>query len=144
MPQGTDVVAGLYSTTISAPYGFLEFESNGAGQWTLSDGAAATSGFVSSNAPASISSAFSGQATIGLSQPVTPFSISEPRLKSGMRPVISPLNPYAARNGVIAGVTLTGFAPGKFDALAIVTTLDGRVAPSQAARVLLTLNYIGA
>jgi hypothetical protein len=144
MPQGTDVVVGAYSATINAPFGFLEFESNGVGQWTMSDGAAAASGFTSSAAFVSTSSAFSGQATIGLSQPVTPLSIADPRLKSGMRPVISPLNPYAAKTGLIVGVTLTAFAAGRFDALAIVTTLDGRVAPAQAARTLLTLNYIGA
>jgi hypothetical protein len=61
-----------------------------------------------------------------------------------MRPVISALNPDALASGTIVAVSLTAFAPGRFDALAIVTTLDGRIAPSQIARTLLTLNYIGA
>jgi hypothetical protein len=146
-PQGTDVVVGVYSSTIATPYGFLELESNGIGQWTMSDGSNSSSSGAAqtiSAASRSTSAAFSGQAIIGLSQPITPFSIAEPRLNAAMRPVISPLNPYSLKNGVIIGVTLTAFAVGKFDALAIVTTLDGRIAPSQMAYSLLTLNYIGA
>ena len=143
-PQGADVVAGLYSSTIAAPYGFLELESNGVGQWTISGGAGWSSGPMPALSTSSTASAFSGQAIIGLSQPLTAFSIFEPRLKAAMRPVISPLNPHVAKNGVMIAVTLTGFAAGKFDALAVVTTLDGRIAPSQSARTLLTLNYIGA
>jgi len=140
-PQGTDVVVGVYSSTIATPHGFLEFESNSIGQWTMSDGAGGAQ--TTSTASTSTSAAFSGQAIVGLSQPITHFSIAEPRLNAAMRPVISPLNPYSLKNGVIIGVTLTAFAAGKFDALAIVTTLDGRIAPSQMARSLLTLNYIG-
>lgn len=152
VPQGADVIVGVYSSTIATAYGFLEFESNGAGQWTMTDGAGAgppgSPALLPTSSPSTIAPsrfpAFSGQAIVGLSQPISAFSIAEPRLEAGMCPVICALNPCALTAGTIVAVSLTAFAPGKIDALAIVTMLDGRMAPSQLARTLFTLNYIGA
>jgi len=146
-PQGSDVLAGAFAPVITSAYGYLEIESNGVGQWTMTDGvgaagaAASTSSAVSATAAAL---AFSGQAVLALSQPITPFSVSEPRLKAALRPVIAPVNAQALKSGLIAAVTLTGFAAGRFDGLVLLTTLDGKPAPSALARLLLTLTYIGA
>jgi hypothetical protein len=146
-PQGTDVLAGAFASAITTAYGFLEVESNGAGQWTQTDGiptGSASSIVVAAGQSAStVPAPFSGQAIIGVSQPVSPLSISDPRIKAATRVVVSALNPLALSKGLIVSINLTGAAAGKLDALAVISTLDGKIAPSQMARVMLTLNYIG-
>jgi len=136
-PQGSDVMAGAFASAIATPYGYLELESNGAGQWTFTDGilpGAASAAFANSGQAASSSPAsFGGQAIIGLVQPVTAVSISDARIKATTRVVISALNPLAQSKGLLASINLTGTAAGKFDALAVVATLDGKIASSQTA-----------
>jgi Putative phage tail protein len=52
IPSGTDVIVGALSNIIGAAYGFVELESNGAGQWTISDAVASgsTASIASNNA----------------------------------------------------------------------------------------------
>jgi len=146
-PQGADVLAGAFASVITTAYGYLEVESNGAGQWTQTDGVptGSTPTTIVSNANVANpgSPAFGGQAIIGIAQPVVGLTVSDMRIKPTTRLVVSALNPLAQSKGLIVSINLTGAAAGKFDALAMVATLDGKIAPSQMARVLLTLNYIG-
>ena len=149
VPAGSDVVAGLYPNAITAPYGYLELESSPNGQWTMTDGASSGSivNTLVSNAtitnPTAGSSAFGGQAIVGLTQPVAALTIADARIKATTRLAVSAHNPLALAKGLIVSINLTGAGAGKFDALATVATLDGKIAPSQMARLLLTLNYIG-
>jgi hypothetical protein len=147
VPAGADIIVGALSNVISFPYGFVEVESNGVGQWTVSDAASGGAPGAASpfgSPPVPLNSAFSGQATIGVSQPVFTAVIAEPRFKSGMRPVVSVISPLVASNGIIALVNVVGYAPGQISILGVLLTLDGKTAPSQKARLLLTLSYIGA
>ena len=149
VPTGSDIIAGLYPNAIAAPYGYLEFESNASGQWTMTDGALSGSivnTLVSNTNVTNLtagSAAFSGQALVGLSQPVAAVSVADARIKATTRLAVSVLNPLALSKGLIVSINMTGVAAGKFDALATVATLDGKIAPSQMARLLLTLTYIG-
>ena len=149
IPTGSDILAGGFSNAIAAPYGYLEVESNAVSQWTMSDGV--SSGTVANTILSNTNvtnltagpAAFGGQAIIGLSQPVAVLTIADPRIRSATRLVVSALNPLALAKGLIVSINLTGASAGKFDALATIATLDGKIAPSQMARLLLTLNYIG-
>ena len=146
-PQGSDVLAGAFASVMTTPYGYIEIESNGAGQWTQTDGVptgASSPAASSASAPGSTMPApFSGQAIVGIAQPVAALTVGDARIKAATRLVASPLNPFALSKGLIVSINLTGSAAGKFDALAMVATLDGKIAPSQMARIVLTLNYIG-
>ncbi len=147
IPSGTDVVVGGYSNAISVAYGYVEVESNGIGQWTISGVApagAAIASFASGSTIAAPNSAFSGQATLGTSQPVFTAVLVEPRLKTGMRPIVNVVNPLVASSGVMAIVNVVGYAPGEISIFGVLLTLDGKTAPAQKARILLTLSYIGA
>lgn len=150
LPQGTDVLAGAFSSSIFTPYGYLELESNGVGQWTMSDGVSSTgAGSTSSSSSTASASAstgaapFSGQAIIGVAQPVFSAVIAEPRLKAGMRPIVGVVNAAIASRGVLADVNITGFAAGEISVFGVLFTLDGKPAPAAMARAILTLNYIG-
>jgi hypothetical protein len=118
-PQGTDVLAGQFSPTIATPYGFLEVESNGLGQWTMSDG---------------LLSQGSGATTTGSSSTSSTTAAS----------LLGVVNGEIARRGVIAEVNITGFEPGEIRLFGVIFTLDGKIAPGSMAHLLLTLNYIGA
>lgn len=146
VPGGTDVLAGAYPPSIAIPYGFLEVESNGVGQWTMSDGVASASSSSSSTSSVvgSSTGAFSGQAIIGVSAPLFSAVIAEPRLKAGMRPIVGIVNPLIASRGILADVNITGFAPGEISIFGVLFALDGKLAQQQLSRLLLTLNYIGA
>ncbi len=146
VPQGTDVLAGVFSNTITTANGYLELESNGAGQWTMSDGlaAGASSSATAATTPGvSAPSPFSGQALIGVQKTVFAAMIAEPRLKPGMRPVISVVNPFLITKGLAVDVCITSFAPGIISIAGVVFMIDGRPAPDGVARLLLALNYMG-
>jgi len=149
VPQGSDVLVGVFSNTITTALGYLELESNGAGQWTMSDGltvgsptgasaATATSGTTGASA-----SPFSGQALIAVPKTVFAATIAESRLKAGMRPVVSVVNPLLITKGLAVDVCITGFAPGFISIAGVVFMIDGRPAPDGVARLLLALNYMG-
>jgi hypothetical protein len=44
----------------------------------------------------------------------------------------------------MAIVNIGGYAPGEISLFGVLLTLDGKTAPSQRARMILTLNYLGA
>jgi hypothetical protein len=148
VPAGTDGIAGAFSNAIGAAYGFVELESNGIGQWTISNAVAAGAATINaSSAIANIAPAatrISGQAVIGVSQPVFSLVISEPRLKAGMRPVVAVVNPFGASSGTMAIVNISAYAPGEISVFGVLLTLDGKTAPSQKARMIVTFNYLGA
>jgi hypothetical protein len=148
VPAGTDAIAGAFSNAIGAAYGFVELESNGIGQWTISNAVAAGAATINaSSAIANIAPAatrISGQAVIGVSQPVFSLVISEPRLKAGMRPVVAVVNPFGASSGTMAIVNISAYAPGEISVFGVLLTLDGKTAPSQKARMIVTFNYLGA
>jgi hypothetical protein len=149
VPQGTDVLVGVFSNTITTALGYLELESNGAGQWTMSDGLMAgttTAGTVAPGSTAGVTTSgmpFSGQALIGVQKTVFAATIAEPRLKAGMRPIISLVNPLLLTKGLTVDASIVSFAPGFISIGGVVFMIDGRPAPDGVARLLLTLNYIG-
>ena len=145
VPLGPDVIAGQFSTTIAGGYGFLEFESNGVGQWTMTDGVPAGSSAPLSPAAAPFgASAFSGQAVFAVMQPMFSLTVSEPRLRAGMRPVVQAVNPAAAAKGLLALLNVTNFAPGQFTVFGALLSADGKSPAAPASRTLLTIAYIGA
>jgi hypothetical protein len=123
-------------------------ESNGIGQWTIFDAVpAGSTAIVASSAMANAipgAATISGQAVIGVSQPVFSAVIAEPRLRSGMRPLVAVVNPLVASSGIIAIVNISGYASGQISVFGVLLTLDGKTAPSHKARMILTLNYLGA
>jgi hypothetical protein len=146
VPQGTDVLVGVFSSTVTTALGYLELESNGAGQWTMSDGLGTSSGSISapvSSASPGASAPFSGQALIGVQKTLFSATIAEPRLRAGMRPLISVVNPLLLTKGLAVDACITGFAPGLITVGGVVFMIDGRPAPDGSARLLLTLNYMG-
>ncbi len=147
VPLGSDVIAGLFSATIASGYGFLEFESNGVGQWTMSDGVPPGASAPSSPTAAAASlgaSAFSGQAVFGVAQPMFSLTVSEPRLRAGMRPVVQAVNPAAAAKGQLALLNVSSFGPGQFTVFGALLSADGKSPAAPASRTLLTIAYIGA
>ncbi len=116
VPQGTDVLVGVFSSIVTTALGYIELESNGAGQWTMSDGLSVgtSSGSISpaaTSASPGASAPFSGQALIGVQKTLFSATIAEPRLKAGMRPLISVVNPLLLTKGLAVDACITGFAP---------------------------------
>src|SRR6202034_4116161 len=108
------------------------------GQWTMSDGLSAgiSAGSISSPATSASSGAsnpFSGQALIGVQKTVFTATIAEPRLKAGMRPLISVVNPLLLTKGLAVDACITGFAPGLIAVGGVVFMIDGRPAPDGSA-----------
>lgn len=112
--------------------------------WTPAGNIGFSFGGKGSGSGSSPSAGFVGSSTINLTQVIQAVSLYDGRIAPSTRLLVQAGNPRALSIGVIYRAELIAVALDRFDVLVIAMTLDGKLAPANAARGAVTLTYYGA
>ncbi len=86
----------------------------------------------------------SGQAVISTSGPFQKFTITDITIIAGMKIIVQPVMSDIMTAGIICHAVVIRQSAGSFDVVLSLFGIDGKPAPTQLSKRIITLNYHGA